>query len=397
MMRSIATKRSTFLGWLSSLLLAVTASGGILPLHVEGLAGPLSSIQVAGTTIAGSTLVLGDTAATPTPADPIPTLAYYYIWYTTGSWDRAKKDYPLLGRYSSNDVSVMRQQILWAKAAGIDGFIVSWKSTDVLNSRLEQLVEIAEQEDFKLAIIYQGLDFNRNPLPVSQVASDLDYFIQHFAGRKPFDLFAKPLVIWSGTWMFSADQVAQVTRSRRSSLLILASERNVAGLQRLAGLVDGDAYYWSSVNPDTFDGYQDKLTQMSAVIHQEDGLWIAPAAPGFDATQIGGVTIVDRKNGDTFRTQINTALASSPDALGIISWNEFSENSYIEPSQLYGFQDLDILSEINHMPPLDIGSFDSSDPAQTYPEVPPASKLIAIGGISVLILAGVIVIARRRS
>ncbi len=31
-------------------------------------------------------------------SSPIPVLAYYYIWYDTSSWDRAKIDYPLLGR-----------------------------------------------------------------------------------------------------------------------------------------------------------------------------------------------------------------------------------------------------------------------------------------------------------
>ena len=34
-----------------------------------------------------------------------------------------------MGRYSSDDRDVMRQQVRWAKRAGIDGFIVSWKST----------------------------------------------------------------------------------------------------------------------------------------------------------------------------------------------------------------------------------------------------------------------------
>jgi len=56
----------------------------------------------------------------------------------------------LLGWYSSDDRAVMLQQVQWAKSAGIDGFIVSWKSTDVLNRRLEQLIEVAEQENFKL-------------------------------------------------------------------------------------------------------------------------------------------------------------------------------------------------------------------------------------------------------
>ena len=333
----------------------------------------------------------------PSESSPMPIMAYYYIWFDSTSWNRAKIDYPLLGRYSSDDRSVMLKHIQWAKAAGIEGFIVSWKSTDVLNRRLEQLIEVAEQEDFKLAVIYEGLDFNRNPLPVSTVANDLDYFIQHFAGRKPFALFPKPLLIWSGTWKYTPQEIEQVTRSRRNALLILASERNLAGYKNLSGFVDGDAYYWSSVNPDTFTNYQAKLTQMSDAVHQNKGLWIPPAAPGFDARLIGGTTTVDRKNGDTFRTQINTALASSPDILGIISWNEFSENSYIEPSQKYGSTYLDIISEFNHLPAPAIGEFDSSEPAATYSEGLPFSRWIALGGIFALVVGSAIVIARRHA
>src|SRR5512142_3077387 len=116
---------------------------------------------------AGSTGPSHVSAAAPTPtpvSDPVPVLAYYYIWFDPQSWDRAKQDFPLLGRYSSDDANVMRQHIRWAKQAGIDGFIVSWKSTDKLNRRLDQLVKIADQEHFKLAIIYEGLDFQRDPI-----------------------------------------------------------------------------------------------------------------------------------------------------------------------------------------------------------------------------------------
>jgi hypothetical protein len=336
----------------------------------------------------------------PTPAgalNPVPVFAYYYIWYDTSSWNRAKIDYPQLGKYSSDDRAVMRQHIQWAKAAGITGFIVSWKSTDTLNRRLTQLEQVAEEENFKLAIIYEGLDFNRNPLPVSQISSDLDYFIQNFAGKKAFQIYSRPMVILSGTWKYSPEQISQITSTRRTSLLILASERNLQGYQRLSGMVDGDAYYWSSVNPDTFSGYQDKLTAMGAAVHKDKGIWIPPAAPGFDAKQVGGTTTVDRKNGDTFRTQLNTAMASSPDILGIISWNEFSENSYIEPSQKYGSQYLDILSQFDHTPLPNIGSFDSSVSNGTYAEVLPGSRYIALGGIVVLMVVGIVVIARRHS
>ena len=283
--------------------------------------------------------------AVPTATARVPVLAYYYIWFDTSSWRRAKVDYPAVGRYSSDDAAVMRSQIRLAKQAGINGFIVSWKHTPTLDRRLAQLVDVAEQEDFALAIIYQGLDFARHPLPADTVATDLDYFTTTFASRAPFRIFAKPLVIWSGTWEFSVDDVARVTAGRRASLDILASEKNVAGYARLSTLVDGDAYYWSSVNPSTYKGYLEKLAELGRAVHASGGLWIAPAAGSFDARLIGGTTIVARRNGATLRTEIDTALASSPDALGLISWNEYSENSHIEPSVRYGYQALNIVGE----------------------------------------------------
>jgi Glycosyl hydrolase family 99 len=282
---------------------------------------------------------------TATPDNSVPLLAYYYIWFDTQSWDRAKADYPLLGRYSSDDADVMRQHIQWAKAVGIDGFIVSWKSTEKLNRRLDQLVKIAEEENFKLAIIYEGLDFDRNPLPPQQVNADLNYFVQHYADHPVFNLFKKPMVIWSGTWEYSLDEIKGVTQTKRNDLLILASEKNVEGYQRLSEFVDGDAYYWSSVNPDSHSNYLDKLTAMGKAIHNNAGIWIAPAAPGFDARLVGGTSVVERKAGETLKTELNTALQSLPDAIGLISWNEFSENSHIEPSQAHGNLYLKVLAE----------------------------------------------------
>ena len=282
---------------------------------------------------------------TETADDSVPLLAYYYIWFDPQSWNRAKMDYPLLGRYSSDDADVMRQHIEWAKEAGIDGFIVSWKGTEKLNRRLAQLVQIADEQNFKLAIIYEGLDFNRNPLPHQQIDADLDYFMQNYADHPAFHLFAKPMVIWSGTWKYSPDQIKSVTETKRSDLLILASEKNLEGYQRLASLVDGDAYYWSSVNPDSHSNYLKKLMTMGKAIHENGGLWIAPAAPGFDARLVGGSSVVERNAGETLKTELNTALQSLPDAIGLISWNEFSENSHIEPSQSHGDLYLKVLAE----------------------------------------------------
>lgn len=336
---------------------------------------------------------------TPNVSNPIPVLAYYYIWFDTQSWDRAKTDYPILGRYSSSNVDVMRQHIQWAKEAGITGFIVSWKSTDKLNERLEKLIQVANEENFKLAIIYQGLDFQRDPLPVEQVDADFSYFIEHYSEEQAFYLYDKPVVIWSGTWKFSREEVEQVVLGKREHILILASERNVDGYLRLADLVDGDAYYWSSVNPDTFPGYLEKLTAMSEAIHANGGLWIAPAAPGFDARLIGGTTIVDRKNGETLQVQFNTAMQSSPDAIGLISWNEFSENSHIEPSENYDDRYLKVLARMQDVPAPVVAQFDSSEPGNTNQpgnlNALGTDRLLALGGVGLLIVIGLFILIRR--
>jgi hypothetical protein len=268
---------------------------------------------------------------------------------------------------------------------------VSWKSTPVLNRRLRRLAEVAEAERFKLLVIYQGLDFEREPLPAARVAHDLDVFERRFAQRRPFQVFAKPLVIWSGTPRFTRAQLASVTEQARRKLLVLASERNVAGYRRVAGVVDGNAYYWGSVDPATYPGYAEKLATMGDAIHSRGGLWIAPAAPGFDARLVGGRSVVDRRDGATLRTQLDAATGSSPDAIGLISWNEFSENTHVEPSQRYGSRYLDVVADVRGARLPQARDFDSSEPAATGVNY----GLPLLGGVALFFVGGFLVLLRR--
>lgn len=294
-----------------------------------------------------------------------PVFCYYYIWFDPPSWNRAKIDYPAIGRYSSSDSHVMREQIEEAKAAGITAFLVSWKGTAAQNARLEQLAALAAELHFKLGLVYEGLNFQRQPLPASEVAGDLQWFARTFAADPAFDIgvggFNRPLVVWSGSWAFSTADIAQVIQPVRSRLMVLSSAKNTTDYVRVAPLVDGDAYYWSSVNPATMSGYRQKLDAMSKSVHAHGGLWIAPSAPGFDARLIGGTSVVPRNGGATLRTEFNTALSSQPDAVGLISFNEFSENTYIEPSMRYGRTYLDLTAQlINARAPVPATAVDSS-------------------------------------
>lgn len=335
----------------------------------------------------------GEAAPQTLQAAPQPVLAYYYIWFDPSSWSRAKTDFPVLGHYSSDERQVMRQHIKWAKDAGIEGFIVSWKSTSVLNRRLERLMEIAQEEDFKLAMIYQGLDFFREPLPVARVAADFDIFIERYASHPTFAIFDKPIMIWSGTWRFSEEEVSSVTQERRKDLLILASERNPEEYERLATFVDGDAYYWSAVDPLTDEGYRGKLTAMSEAIHANGGIWLSPVAPGFDARLLGGERVIERRDGETLRRAMDAALVASPDAIGVISWNEFSENTHIEPSESHGGRYLEVLADILGGTAPAGGDIDSSEPGEATRT---NYALPLFGAMAALLVGGLALIGWRR-
>lgn len=324
---------------------------------------------------------------------PIPVLAYYYIWFNPTSWNRAKIDYPLAGRYSSDDLAVMRQQVRLAKQAGITGFLVSWKNTPVLNRRLASLRAVAAAAGFKLAIVFEGRDFQRRPLPMAQVRAGFGYLAQHYAHDPVFGLFRKPLVMWSGTWVYSRSELAAVTRAYRSRLLILASEKHVADYEAIADLFGGNAYYWSSVDPLRTPGYTRKLDEFSAAVHRRHGIWIAPAAPGFDAKLVGGTRLIPRRDGQTLRLEMNAAIDSSPDAIGLISWNEYSENSEVEPSREHGTTALNVIASIEHAKPPAVTNFDSSAPSGFHAG---PSQFIILIGLSCLLAGSIAVIIFRR-
>ena len=347
--------------------------------------------------VACATLLLGLGIVLPATAAPVsspirnvPVFAYYYQWFTPGSWDRAKVDYPLAGRYSSDDVSIMTAHVAAAKAAGIDGFIVSWKSSATNDQRLESLIKVARAADFKLALIYQGLDFDREPLPVERVAADFDLFAQRYASDPVFDVRGRSLMIWSGTWRFSAADIERVTAPLRRSALVLATEKSPDDYRRVAGNFDGNAYYWSSVDPESNAGYPARLAAMAAAVHDTGGLWIAPFAPGFNAQLVGGARDVPRRDGATLRDEYNAAVSSSPDLLGLISWNEFSENTHVEPSQRYGNAALTTLTSLLSAPPVRVSRLAEDSSAQGR-----GGPMTVQAGLAVLLLLAVAVTAYR--
>jgi hypothetical protein len=326
----------------------------------------------------------------------LPVYAYYYIWYTPTSWDRAKSDLPLLGRYSSDERSVMTKHVEEAQSAGLDGFLVSWKHTPTLDRRLAVLADVARAHHFRLGIVYQGLDFFRRPLPAARVAADLAWFAREYRGDKAFATGGDgPLVVWSGTWEFSRRQIAHVSRQVRGRVTLLGSQRSAEEYAPVARFLDGDAYYWSSLDPQVDVRAPDRLGELGKAVHARGGLWLPSVAPGFDARLIGGHRVVPRRSGETLRREWSMALDSSADGVAIVSWNEFSENSHVEPSRNRGNASLRDLATLLHAKvPASIGA-DSSDGGSSAGSAPWRAGLVLLIALG-LVPGSLLVLARGR-
>ena len=79
--------------------------------------------------------------------------------------------------------------------------------------------------------------------------------------------------------------------------------------------------------------------------------WVASAFPGFkdiykEAGVGEGYGYLDAQDGETFRSTVQLALDNHPDAIQLVTWNDYGEGTNIEPTEEYGYQYLESLQDI---------------------------------------------------
>jgi hypothetical protein len=85
--------------------------------------------------------------------------------------------------------------------------------------------------------------------------------------------------------------------------------------------------------------------QWAQRVRARGALWVGTAMPGWDDTRLlerSGRYQRDRQNGAWYQQSWAAATATNPDWIVITSWNEFVENTHIEPSANYGSRYLDL-------------------------------------------------------
>ncbi len=115
----------------------------------------------------------------------------------------------------------------------------------------------------------------------------------------------------------------------------------------VSSLFDGDGWYWSNENPYSNPHAFKALDALARTLHAQHKLWFSPLGVGYNKSNFGGGgSCVPRKGVETLRRLYAGNLQSAPDGWMLISWNEFFENTYIEPSLRYGTAYLD---ELRHL------------------------------------------------
>lgn len=291
--------------------------------------------------------------APPSVAQRRMLWAFYYPWYRVSSWSSAQlKDRPAIP-YASNDPNAIARHITEAQGAGIDGFISSWWGPDhYTDQNLKILLELAQERGFAVTIYFETLTGDPSRArPAEEIHRWLAYVISTYRDHPAFfKVNGKPLiVVWASesaplaTWQ----DVFGRLRMQGLDAAYLAMGHNAANLPVFDGLHD----YGASDSPSAAaelarvgraTRYYHLLAEPAAA-----KIWAPSAQPGYDDRLIPGRAgnFKDRRDGDFYRATFEAAIRSDPDWIFIMTWNEWWEHTYIEPSELYSDQYLKITRE----------------------------------------------------
>lgn len=278
-------------------------------------------------------------------------LANYVPWHPTGDYARFNNR-PADPSASTADPAYVGRAIGSARAAGIDGFMVSYfglphRDVDVYFQAASAVPGWKSALMLETKVANAGRTWREPPDPAvleQWITSAMDRFRHHPSllrladGRAVFFAYRADLVS-AEAWRRIIDRVA----ARGDRIAIVGSDMRAESFSSLSGLFT----YNSLVYDDLPAAYRlrSDLTRTDHLLHptRERKVWVATVTPGMNYT---GPALepryYDRENGERYRRQWEAALASGADWVLVVTWNDYAEETTIEASREWGDQYLRI-------------------------------------------------------
>lgn len=288
------------------------------------------------------------------PSVPKMVWAFYYPWYYKEQWltSDALIDSPLIGPHDSSNPEVIEMHITQAKSAGIDGFIVSWwGENSYTDQNLKIILDIAQEYDFKITIIFESLggDEPRSERELKRMF--LSFFENYGDDTRYYRIDGEPVIfVWAVESHPPSVWETIITDLERAgyTAVYVAETGNPGYLDVFDGL-----HRYATVGIDDLSRLYERLSVVCRTygyLHDKKWvIWAATLCPGYDDRKIPGRAGLyqPRENGEYYTKTFEAAVNSSPDWILITSFNEWWENTHIEPSTNHGDTYLEMTSDFS--------------------------------------------------
>lgn len=291
--------------------------------------------------------------------------AHYYPWYEMNgghqNWTDDCVAEPVLGEYAADEESVIDQHLTWCLDHGINWLSVSWWGEGSGSDRAlsDGLLQSKKFDQLSFSILYETTRLEKYNYDLDADATrdflikEFRYLEEQFFGRDNYlHIDGRPVIFFWISHALEGDARAAfntIDTALETELYVLAGVPfgRSLGTAPMTAAADGiTSYNPYTPRPDIeevfHESYTEGLQTMNLATRASDLDFFPPVISGFNDTAIpdsqredNPVLTASPKRYERVCRQVQPHLADSQAVL-ITSFNEWYENTQIEPNEKYG-------------------------------------------------------------